>query len=118
MILCRGIVIGSRPFKFKNIWLKAESIVDMVKQWCNYLPKKKKKKWWDSYKLFSTPYFFYFFLIRFSTPYFVLANKLKWLKLNFKRWNKEAFGHVEERKKSLLEEVQVLDYLEEESQEG
>jgi hypothetical protein len=105
MILCRGIVIGSRPFKFKNIWLKAESIVDMVKQWCNYLPKKKKKKWWDSYKLFST-------------PYFVLANKLKWLKLNFKRWNKEAFGHVEERKKSLLEEVQVLDYLEEESQEG
>lgn len=31
-----------------------------------------------------------------------------------KHWNKEVFGNVEERKKSLLEEIQVLDGLEDE----
>jgi hypothetical protein len=29
-------------------------------------------------------------------------------------WNKEVFGNVEERKKALLEEIQVLDGLEDE----
>lgn len=69
-----------------NDW-KRKSFVDMVKQW------------WDSYQFFGT-------------PCFVLANKLKWMKLDLKRW-KEVFENVEERKKSLLEEIQVLDYLEE-----
>jgi hypothetical protein len=59
------------------------------------------KQWWDSYKLFDT-------------PCYVLANKLKLLKLDLKHWNKEVFRNVEEMKKSLLEEIQVLDGLEEE----
>jgi hypothetical protein len=29
-------------------------------------------------------------------------------------WNKEVFGNVEERKKAMLEEIQVLDGLEDE----
>lgn len=43
-----------------------------------------------------------------------MANKLKWLELDLKCWNKEVFNNIEERKKSLLEELQSLDYLEEE----
>jgi hypothetical protein len=42
-----------------------------------------------------------------------LANKLKQLKLDLKHWNKEVFSNIE-RKKSLLKELQSLDYLEEE----
>jgi hypothetical protein len=36
------------------------------------------------------------------------------MKLDLKCWNKEVFGNVEVRKKSLLEEIQALNLLEEE----
>jgi len=49
-----------------------------------------------------------------GTPCFILDNKLKRLQLDLKRWNKEVFGNIEQRKKSLLGEIQSLDYLEEE----
>lgn len=75
-----GLCRGSCSFKFENMCLKAKGFVDMVKQ-C-----------WDSYQFLST-------------PSFILANKLKWLKLDLKRWNKEVFGNIVERKKSLLEEI-------------
>lgn len=39
-----------------------------------------------------------------GTPCFVLANKLKGLKLDLRHWNKE-FSNIRERKKSLLEEI-------------
>jgi hypothetical protein len=58
---------GRRPFKFKNMWLKVEGFVDLVKQW------------WESY-VFQ------------GTPSFVFARKLKGLKLDLKRWNEEEFG--------------------------
>jgi len=48
----------------------------------------------------------------FGTPSYVLANKLKHLNLELKHWNKEVFGNVEDRKKSLFEEIQALDGLE------
>ncbi len=48
-----------------------------------------------------------------GTPCFHLANKLKRLKLDLKHWNKEVFGNIVKKKKSLLEELQCLNYLEE-----
>jgi hypothetical protein len=49
---------------------------------------------------------------------FVLASKLKALKIYLKRWNKEVFGNVERKRKILLEELRVLDAFEEESALG
>lgn len=89
LVTGEGLSRGSHSFKFENMWLKAEGFVDMVKQL------------WDSYKFLGT-------------PCFILANKLKRLKLDLKRWNKEVFDKIEGRKKSLLEVIQSLDYLEEE----
>jgi hypothetical protein len=53
------------------------------------------KQLWDSY-IFQI------------TPSFVLARKLKALKLDFKKWNEEVFGNVERKKGSLLEDLQAL----------
>jgi hypothetical protein len=86
---CGDFHRGSRPFKFENMWLKFEGFVDRVKQW------------WDSY-LFQ------------GSPSFILASKLKALKVDLKRWNEEVFGNVERKKKILLEELHVFDIIEEE----
>jgi hypothetical protein len=76
-----------RPFKFENMWLKADGFVGLVKQW------------WDSYSFHGT-------------PSFVLACKLKALKQNLKTRNVEVFGTVERNKRKLLEELQVFDTIE------
>jgi len=81
-----GLVRGFCCFKFENMWLKAKGFGDLVNQWLN------------SYQCFGT-------------PCFVLAYKLKHVKLDLKRWNNS--GNVEERKKSLLAEIQTLDLLQE-----
>jgi NADPH-dependent 7-cyano-7-deazaguanine reductase QueF-like protein len=44
---------------------------------------------------------------------FILASKLKALKVYLNRWNEEVFGNVE-RKKILLKELHVFDIIEEE----
>jgi hypothetical protein len=44
-----------------------------------------------------------------GNPSYVLARKLKTLKGDLRRWNKEVFGHVGKRKKALLEEIRELD---------
>jgi hypothetical protein len=74
---------GRRPFKFENMWLKAEGFVARVKQW------------WDSY-------------VFLSTPSFVLARKLKALELDLKRWNEVVFGNIVRNKRILLEDLQVF----------
>jgi hypothetical protein len=51
---------GKKYFKFENMWLKSERFVDQV------------KAWWGSY-LFE------------GLPSFVLANKLKSLKMDLKK---------------------------------
>ena len=51
---------GGRPFRFENIWLKDKGFVDRVR--C----------WWDSYHFQGA-------------PSFVLANKLKLLKMDLKK---------------------------------
>jgi hypothetical protein len=86
-----GMTKGACPFKFENMWLKAESFVELVKQW------------WDSYWYFGT-------------PCYILAKKLKHTKADLIHWNREVFGNIEVRKQTLLEEIKTLDGLEDERQ--
>jgi hypothetical protein len=59
------------------------------------------KQWWDSYHFQGT-------------PSYVLARKLKALKIDLKKWNEEVFGNVERKKKrNLLEELRFFDVIEE-----
>ena len=60
LLECGEFVRGRRPFRFENMWLKAEGFVDQV------------KGWWESYQ-FS------------GTLNFILAHKLKALKLDLKK---------------------------------
>ena len=75
------------PFRFENMWLKDEGFVDRV---CS---------WWDSYPVHGA-------------PCFILANKLKLLKNDLKRWNVEVFSHVEVWIKKLWKDFSVLENME------
>ena len=79
-----GVGWGRYAFKFENMWLKVEGFVEKVQQW------------WNGY-CFT------------SSPSFVLAQKLKSLKEDLKKWNKEEFGDLAFKKKSLLYELLGLD---------
>jgi hypothetical protein len=85
---CGGVHWGPRPFKFENMWLKAEGFMDRV------------RIWWESYRFQGS-------------PSFIFSQKLKALKNDLKRWNEQEFGNVELRKKMHLEELCALDSLEE-----
>jgi hypothetical protein len=84
---CAHTSVRIRPFKFENMWLKADGFMGLVKQL------------WDSYSFHGT-------------PSFVLACKLKALKQNLKTWNAEVFGNVERNKRKLFEELQAFDTIE------
>jgi hypothetical protein len=89
IVLMRGCVQnGKNAFKFENMWLKEEGFVDKV------------KSWWPS---------FYFL----GSPSFILAKKLRALKEEIKRWNREVFGNVRVRNKAWAEELEMLDRFEE-----
>ena len=70
------------------MWLKEVGFVDKV------------KNWWDSYSVQGT-------------PSFILASKLKALKVDLKIWNSEEFGNVTSRKNELWAEMKVFDELDE-----
>ena len=74
---------GRRPFRFENMWLKDEGFVERV------------RSWWDSYNILGA-------------PSFVLANKLKLLKNDLKKWNVEVFGNVEDWVRKLWQELSDL----------
>jgi hypothetical protein len=76
-----------RPFRFENMWLKSEGFLDRV------------NGWWDSYSFRGS-------------PSFVVASKLKALKMDLKIWNDEEFGSLDVRKASLLATIKMLDELE------
>jgi hypothetical protein len=59
------------------MWLKSEGFVDHV------------KLWWKSYQFQGF-------------PSFVLARKLKALKVDLKKWNKEIFGNAGKAEKSFI----------------
>uniref|UniRef100_A0A2N9HB65 Reverse transcriptase domain-containing protein n=1 Tax=Fagus sylvatica TaxID=28930 RepID=A0A2N9HB65_FAGSY len=54
------------------------------------------RQWWGSYDFQGS-------------PSFVLASKLKVLKEDIKKWNKESFGDVHIKKLELMKELQVLE---------
>ena len=60
----------------------------------------KVRGWWDSYDFHGS-------------PSFVLTNKLKALKMDLKKWNKEEFRCVVERINSLVASIKVLEEVEE-----
>jgi hypothetical protein len=71
------------------MWLQEDGFVERV------------RLWWESYSFQGS-------------PSFVLAKKLKALKVDLKSWNEKVFGNVESLKLARLEELRVLDRIEEE----
>ena len=84
LVVAGSVNKGRSAFKFENMWLKEEGFVERVWQW------------WTEY-CFS------------SSPRFIMACKLKALKEDLKKWNKEEFGDLAFRKKCLLSELLGLD---------
>jgi len=84
---CGTQIEGSRYFKFENTSLKSEGFVEQV------------NLWWASYEFHGL-------------PSYVLANKLKALKVHLKKWNNEVFGDMG-KKKELLEGIRDLDCIDE-----
>uniref|UniRef100_A0A2N9FU80 Reverse transcriptase domain-containing protein n=1 Tax=Fagus sylvatica TaxID=28930 RepID=A0A2N9FU80_FAGSY len=81
---CGNLQRRRRPFRFENMWLKAEGFVERV------------RSWWESYQVEGT-------------PSFVFANKLKALKVDLKKWNETEFGNVNVQKKTLLAGLREID---------
>ena len=79
-----GVDRGRSAFKFENMWLRAEGFLERVKHW------------WEGYSFLGS-------------PSFILAQKLKALKEDLKKWNMEEFGDLAFRKKCLLAELLGLD---------
>jgi hypothetical protein len=88
MLDCGSQREGKRYFKFENMWLKSDGFVEQV------------QRWWESYDFQGL-------------PSYVLANKLKALKVDLKIWNAEVFGDVGKKKKELLEGIKELECFEE-----
>jgi exonuclease III len=91
LVVAGEMAWGKRSFKFENMWLKEEGFVDKV------------HNWWSSYEFNGT-------------PSFVLACKLKALKEDLKKWNKESFGDIHHRKNKCMRDILELDV--KEGQEG
>ena len=66
------------------MWLKAEGF------------EAKVKAWWDSYQFYGT-------------PSYILAHKLKALKLDLKKWNATEFGHISTKNTKLENDMLALD---------
>ncbi|XP_034688121.1 uncharacterized protein LOC117916277 [Vitis riparia] len=79
-----GMRRGPIPFRFENMWLKAEGVKDLLKQW------------WEEGR-FS------------GSASFILAEKLKFMKAKLKEWNRNSFGRVEYRKNTALEQMEYWD---------
>lgn len=75
---------NTKYFKFDNWLLEQKGFVDMV------------ESWWSS------------FIVEVSLD-FILAKKLKILKLKLKEWSKEAAENYETRKKDLQEKIENMD---------
>ena len=79
---------GKIPFKFENMWLKVEGFSNLG------------KNWWEEIEVGG-----------FAS--FVLARKLKLVKEELKKWNKEVFGDIKLRKYNLMGSINELNMKEE-----
>uniref|UniRef100_A0A2N9GXK7 Reverse transcriptase domain-containing protein n=1 Tax=Fagus sylvatica TaxID=28930 RepID=A0A2N9GXK7_FAGSY len=84
LLECGDFSRGRRPFRFENMWLKADGF------------KERVKEWWASY-------------IFYGTPSYIMACKLKALKVDLKKWNEEVFGNVGVKRNKLMSELEELD---------
>ncbi len=84
MLEVGGMNGGKRAFKFENMWLKDPEFVNKV------------RGWWSSYSFRGT-------------PSYVLSQKLKALKEDLKKWNKQVFGDVGLRRQQLECDLQSFD---------
>ena len=75
---------GRIPFRFENMWLKAEGFLEKV------------KSWWENYHFQGT-------------PSFILAKKLNALKTDLKKWNETDFGNISVKKQQLWSKLNALD---------
>ncbi|RVW83965.1 Ran-binding protein 1-like c [Vitis vinifera] len=76
-----GFSSGKSPFRFENMWLKIEGFKDLV------------KSWWNGYSVEG-----------FSSH--CIAEKLKALKKDLKKWNKEVVGNVSFNRAEALSRLQ------------
>ncbi|XP_060195161.1 uncharacterized protein LOC132624393 [Lycium barbarum] len=67
-------------FKFENMWLQAEGFMGMI------------EGWWISYTVLGT-------------PDFVLMQKLRNLKKDITKWNREVYGTIETQRNKALKEL-------------
>ena len=72
------------PFRFENMWLKAEGFLDKV------------KSWWDNYHFQGT-------------PSYILAKKFTALKSDLKKWNESDFDNITVKKQQLWSKLNALD---------
>ena len=84
MLECGDFPKDGRPFRFENMWLRSDGFVDQV------------KGWWESYHFEGT-------------PSFILARKLRALKMDLKKWNAEVFGSVLIRRRQAMVNLNELD---------
>ena len=75
---------GRIPFRFENMWLKAEGFLDKV------------KSWWENYHFQET-------------PSYILAKKLTALKSDLKKWNETNFDNITAKKQLLWSKLNALD---------
>ncbi|RVW15899.1 hypothetical protein CK203_073125 [Vitis vinifera] len=75
---------GPSPFRFENMWLKVEGIKELM------------KSWWEGVSFNGS-------------ASFMMAEKIKVLKVKLKEWNRDSFGRIELRKNAALEQVQIWD---------
>ena len=75
---------GKTPFRFENMWLLSDGFKELVREW------------WTGY------------LVAGSNSH-CLVEKLKALKRDIRRWNKEVFGNVSARKSEAFSRIQFWD---------
>ena len=84
MLVGGGIRRGPTPFRFENMWLKAEGFKELVRNWWQGIDVRGNA----SYKL---------------------ATKMKEIKQKLKVWNRKVFGKLECNKFVALQQVEFWD---------
>ena len=84
LLECGKFVTSKRPFCYENMWIHAKGFLERV------------RGWWEAYEFEGT-------------PSFILAKKLKALKLDLKKWNEEVFENVGFRWRQLFSDHNKFD---------
>ena len=80
---------GPTPFRFENMWLQHPSFKECFSTWW----RSFQGNGWEGHKF---------------------MRKLQFVKAKLKGWNKDSFGELNERKKSILNEIANIDVVKQE----